>query len=113
MPLHHLHQGCAVLAELQAKRDEVAELCRRHGVRRLSVFGSAARADFDPIRSDIDVLVEFKPVCMPSLAGLVSLQDELSRLLGGRHVDVATPTVLENSYRRRSIEPDLEVLYAA
>jgi predicted nucleotidyltransferase len=36
-----------------AKREEIAELCRKHHVRRLSVFGSAARDDFDPQRSDI------------------------------------------------------------
>ncbi len=41
-------------------RSEIAALCRRFGVRRLAVFGSAARgADFDPQRSDVDFLVEF------------------------------------------------------
>lgn len=50
----HLH-----LAE---KRNALTELCRRHGVRRLDVFGSAARGiDFDPARSDTDLLVEFGP----------------------------------------------------
>jgi len=38
------------------KREEIAALCRQHHVRRLSVFGSAARDDFDPATSDIDVL---------------------------------------------------------
>lgn len=44
---------------LAAKQNELAELCRRFGVRRLEVFGSAARsADFDPLTSDVDFLVE-------------------------------------------------------
>ncbi len=43
------------------KKDEVAELCRRYGVARLEVFGSAAHgADFDPRSSDADFLLEFK-----------------------------------------------------
>lgn len=43
------------------KREELVELCRRHGVARLEVFGSAARGtDFDPQTSDADFLVEFR-----------------------------------------------------
>ena len=44
---------------IHAKREEIADLCRKHHVRRLSVFGSAARDDFDPDSSDVDVLVTF------------------------------------------------------
>jgi uncharacterized protein with HEPN domain len=45
---------------LAERRDEIAGVCRRHGVRRLEVFGSAVReVDFDPARSDVDFLVEF------------------------------------------------------
>ncbi len=40
-------------------REKIAELCQTHHVRRLSVFGSAVRDDFDPERSDVDLLVEF------------------------------------------------------
>ena len=48
------------------KKEEVAALCRRHGVARLGEFGSAARgADFDPETSDADVLVEFSPAAGP------------------------------------------------
>lgn len=100
-------------AELESRRDAVARLCRQHHVSRLSVFGSASRDDFDLEHSDIDVLVEYDPAQLPSMAGLVALQDDLSRLFAGRRVDVATPAILRNPYRRRSIEADLEVLYAA
>lgn len=44
---------------IEAKREQIAELCRMHHVRRLSLFGSAVRDDFDPNRSDVDVRVEF------------------------------------------------------
>ena len=43
-------------------RAALADLCRQHRVRSLSVFGSAARDDFDPDRSDVDLLVEFAPL---------------------------------------------------
>jgi predicted nucleotidyltransferase len=42
-------------------REKIGELCRTHHVRLLSVFGSAVREDFDPERSDADLLVEFEP----------------------------------------------------
>ena len=49
-------------AEILRHRETLAALCRRHGVARLDVFGSAARGvDFDPARSDVDLLVEFAP----------------------------------------------------
>jgi hypothetical protein len=38
----------------------VVDLCRTHRVRRLELFGSAARGDFDPHTSDLDFLVEFE-----------------------------------------------------
>lgn len=49
-----------MLPLIAERRSDIAALCRRFGVRRLVVFGSAARgADFDPARSDLDFLVEF------------------------------------------------------
>lgn len=41
--------------------EEIGQLCRLHDVRKLEVFGSILRQDFDPQRSDVDVLVEFQP----------------------------------------------------
>jgi predicted nucleotidyltransferase len=47
---------------IEAHRDEIAALCRRFGVQRLDVFGSAARGtDFDPEHSDVDLLVSYRP----------------------------------------------------
>lgn len=54
-------------------RVEVAAFCRRHGIRRLAVFGSALRDDFGP-HSDIDVLVEFESGRTPGLA-FFAMQD--------------------------------------
>ena len=51
-----------MLPLIAERRSEIAALCRRFHVRRLDMFGSAARGDFDPARSDIDFLVEFQPL---------------------------------------------------
>lgn len=48
------------------------------------MIGSAAREDVDAEHSDVDMVVEFEPSQVASLAGLVALQDELSHLLGRR-----------------------------
>lgn len=65
--------------------------CQRHGVARLSLFGSVLRADFGPA-SDIDMLVEFRPGRVPGLA-FFRMQDELTGLFG-RRVDLHTPASL-------------------
>lgn len=98
--------------KLHIPRARIAELCRKHHIRRLSLFGSAARNEMTP-GSDVDLLVEFEPGHAPSLWDLPMLQDEFSAAFGGRKVDIATPEVLENPYRRRRILPELRTLYAA
>lgn len=88
------------------------KLVQYYYIKRLVLFGSAARGELKP-DSDIDLLVEFKKGKAPSLGGMVELQDAFVNLFGGRKVDLATPTILNNPYRRRAIEKDMEELYAA
>ena len=78
-------------------RDEVvAEFCRRHHIRKLSLFGSVLRDDFGP-DSDVDVLVEFEPGHTPGF-GFVAIQDDLSQILG-RTVELSTPASLSRYFR--------------
>ena len=93
-------------------RAALEELAQRHHIRRLVLFGSAARGELKP-DSDIDLLVEFESGEAPSLGGMVEVQDALVTLFGGRMVDLATPSILNNPYRRRAIEKNMEELYAA
>jgi predicted nucleotidyltransferase len=96
-----------------AKREEIAELCRKHHVRRLSVFGSAARDDFDPASSDVDVIVEFEEMPMLGYAdNKWALRNNLAKRLG-RKVDLLTWQSVTNPYLLRAIEADQESLYAA
>ena len=98
------------------KTPEIAAICRRYGVRRLDIFGSAARGtDFDPDRSDADFLVEFendKGTASP-LQRYLGLEQDLAQLFE-RSVDLVERHALENSrnyIRRRSILRDLESVY--
>lgn len=102
-----------VQAIITENREKIAELCRAHHVRRLSVFGSAAREDFDPARSDVDLLVEFEDLGEMQYAP--NYFDFLGRLdaVFGREVDLLSEKQLKNPYLRRSVEEDKVLLYAA
>lgn len=102
----------ATLQRLGVSPQALRAFCRKKGIRKLSFFGSVTRDDFGP-ESDVDVMVEFEPGRSPSLFGLVDLRDDFSRLFKGRSVDLTSPRVLDNPYRRRTIERDLEVAYAS
>ena len=96
---------------LQVPEPQLSVLCREYRVRRLSLFGSAARDATTPA-SDIDLLVEFEPGQSPSLAGFSQLQDKLAALFGADKLDLATPSILRNPYRRKMIVPDLRQVYS-
>jgi len=94
-------------------REKIAELCRTHHVRRLSVFGSAVRDDFDPTRSDVDFLVEFEPLGeMEYAPNYFSLLRSFDTVFG-RQVDLLTETSIRNPYLRRAIDGEKVALYAA
>jgi predicted nucleotidyltransferase len=78
--------------------DKVAKFCKRNGIRKLPLFGSALRDDFRP-DSDIDLLVEFRDGATPSLLDLVRMERELSVILGGRKVGLRTPQELSRYFR--------------
>ena len=86
----------------------LTEFCRRHHIRRLSLFGSILRDDFRT-ESDIDVLVEFEPGCTPGFAFL--MQEELSAILSHK-VDLNTPQCL-SKYFREEVLREAVVQYVA
>jgi predicted nucleotidyltransferase len=90
-------------------RSEIADFCRRHRIRKLSLFGSLLRDDFGP-KSDVDVLVEFEPDSRVGLFKLYDLEQELSQLLGGRRIDINTPNSL-SKYFRDEVLAEAEVVY--
>ena len=99
-------------ADLELKREPVAELCRRFGVLRLDVFGSAVREDFDPERSDIDLLVRLEDVPPVEYSRrYFDLKDALERLFG-RRVDLVTEPSLENPYFKARVLRERQPIYA-
>ena len=95
---------------IEIPEQAIAEFCRRHRMRRLSLFGSILRDDFTP-ESDIDVLVEFEPGCVPGLLAMAGLEIELSNLLG-RKADVRTPAELSRHFRQDVLD-EARVYYVA
>ena len=98
---------------IESKRREVADICRSRGVRRLEVFGSAARGDFDESRSDIDFLVHLSddPQDNP-LDAYFGLKDALEAMFG-RSVDLVSIGSVTNPYVKASIERDRQLVFAA
>jgi predicted nucleotidyltransferase len=91
-------------------KDKIESFCLMNHIRRLSVFGSALRADFGP-DSDIDVLVEFKEGHVPGFFRLIEMEQELSAMMGGRKIDLRTPNDLSR-YFRDEVVRTAEVQYA-
>lgn len=91
----------------------IAAICQRYRIRRLEVFGSAARADdFNPASSDADFLVEFALDAQPGLEDFFGFKAELEKLLG-RGVDLVEPGAVRNPYVLASINRNREAVYAA
>ncbi len=101
-------------ALIEQHREDIAKLCRRFGVRRLEVFGSAARgSDFDPATSDADFLVSFQnDSTRACFSRFFDLTEALERLLG-RPVDLVSPDALTNPYVVASVDRAREVIYGA
>lgn len=98
---------------IQDNRAAIEALCLRFNVASLEVFGSAANDEFDVARSDVDFLVEFKPLEPGPLAdAYFGLLAELGRLFN-RKVDLVTPKAIKNPYFLRAVNETRRMLYAA
>ncbi len=95
---------------LSIDREAVTGFCRRHHIERLARFGSVLGKDFGP-DSDVDVLVEFQAGQVPGL-DFVRIERELSGILQGRRVNMATPKFL-NARIRAHVLRTAEPLYVA
>ena len=92
--------------------EEIGRLCRLHGVRKLEVFGSVLRSDFDPQRSAVDVLVEFEPRVARSFRNFLDLKEALETALE-RPVDLVELHAVRNRRLRRHIEKSRAQVYAS
>lgn len=97
------------LAELPIviDREQIAEFCRARGIRKLSLFGSVLREDFDPARGDVDVLAELLPDARPGWE-FFGWHEDLAPLFG-RKVDLHTPKSLSKYFRDEVVGEALTV----
>jgi predicted nucleotidyltransferase len=89
--------------------EQIAVFCRKWGIKRLSFFGSIVRDDFDPERSDVDVLVELRPDTKARGLAYFGAARELSEIFDGRRVEMMTGV---RDSIRPYVEPDIVVEYA-
>ena len=115
--VHDTITGTMLINGVNFPEDRIAAFCRRHGVARLSVFGSILRPPspeggygFRP-SSDVDILVEFLPGRTPGLFYFGGMLMELQEMLG-RGVDLKTPQDLSR-YFRREVLREARLLHAA
>jgi len=100
-----------VIRLLDENRTALEDACRRYRVARLEVFGSAARDDFDPGRSDMDFLVEFLPLRPGEHAdAYFGLRESLKELFD-RPVDLVMTRAVKNRYFLEAVEPARTVVY--
>jgi predicted nucleotidyltransferase len=83
--------------QIELPKERIEEFCKRHHIRKLSLFGSALRDDFSP-ESDLDLLVEFDPAHIPGFIRLAGMEIELTEILG-RKVDMRTAQDLSRYFR--------------
>ena len=101
-----------VVGLLQDKRNEIVKACERYGVARLDVFGSALRDDFRPGESDLDLLVEFKPMKpYERVEAYFGLLDDIRKLFNQK-VDLVMTGAIKNQYIARDIDQTKQLLYA-
>ena len=97
------------ITRFEAQREALAEFCRQNRIRKLSIFGSALREDFNE-ESDVDLLVEFEPGQSPGWA-FYGMADDL-RMIFGRPVDFLTEHGL-NRHIRAKVLREAQPLYDA
>jgi len=98
--------------KISIDREKIAEFCRRWKITELALFGSVLRDDFRP-DSDVDVLVTFAPEAEWSLFDHVTMEEELSSILGHK-VDLVSRRAIERSrnwIRRKAILEAAEPFY--
>ena len=88
---------------IKLSKDKVVAFCKRHQIRKLSLFGSVLREDFTP-ESDIDFLIEFLSEAKITYFDLAQMERELSQMLDGMQIDLRTPAELSPYFRQEVLD---------
>src|SRR3989338_7011340 len=95
--------------KIKLSKEKIIEFCKENYIIKLSLFGSILRDDFNE-NSDIDILVEFDKNHVPGFIKLAKMTSKLSKLIGGKKVDIRTPNELSPYFRERVLQ-SAEVQY--
>jgi predicted nucleotidyltransferase len=102
-----------MLALIEEHLTDIANLCRKHRVRRLELFGSAVRGGFDPRKSDLDFFVEFTDYTAPTIADQwFGLQEDLQAVFS-LPVELVSLRTVSNPYFLEVANREKVVLFAA
>ncbi len=102
-----------MLDEILQRKDELEQICRRYGVKRLELFGSSLSGRHRQQHSDLDFLVEFESLPIGQYAdAFFGLHEELEALFGSQ-VDLVVASAIRNPYFKESVESNKALLYAA
>jgi len=101
-----------MIALIEDNRDAIAALCQQYGVKKLALFGSAAKGTFDPESSDLDFVLEFLDYGPGVSKRFIYFADALEALFS-RTVDLVFESKLSNPYFRDEVLSTMEVVYDA
>ena len=102
-----------MIAVIDEQEEQIEALCRKHRVRRLEVFGSAADGTFDPDKSDLDFLVDYEAMSPADhYEAYFGLWEDLQALFH-RRIDLVEPHTMRNPYFIREVNAAREIVYAA
>lgn len=99
-----------MISDVETHREEIGALCRRYGVERLEVFGSAATEEFDEESSDVDLVVSFADKSPGYADRFLDFAEALEDLCG-RDVDLVTEQSISNPYFQKSVNDSRELVY--
>ena len=99
-----------MISLIEDNREAIVALCKQYGVAKLALFGSAARGDFDPARSDVDFVLEFEDYGPGVARRFIAFADALENRLG-RHVDLVFESVVKDRDFLAEINETQKVLY--
>ena len=110
-PVREKSQRRKIIPLVASRKPQIRNLCQRHHVKRLDVFGSVVNGDFRPDESDIDFLVEFDDSPEGQrFETRFQLTEELEALFG-RSVDLVDNTAIQNPYFRDEVDQTREPVY--
>jgi len=92
---------------------KIEDFCQKWKIQEFALFGSVLRDDFNPLKSDIDILVLFDEESQNSLFDLVKMKGELEDIFQ-KVVDLVSKRGIEesnNPYRKKAILDNYEVIY--